>query len=865
MGVVLIGTLFAPTARAATTVTVTPNNMQGWAFFDDKGNGGTGVMVPGPATPPLGAGSAELAVTALNQGYALGTGAYVGTPLSAITNLSYSSYQPGTVLAIALQFDIKYHTADSTYDGRLVYEPYQNGHVTVGSGWQHWSPLSGIWWASNQTASGGLCPMGGPCSWATVLSTWPQATISGAVLFKAGSGWPSFTGNVDDFTIGVSSSDTTYDFEPGPPCTTDCYVSTTGNDLAGGASFADAKRTIQAAVNQVSSGGTVHVAAGTYAENVDVTKSVTIQGAGQGSTIVEPAVSGPAPTGCGASPLCVGGSSVFLVAADTVHITGLTVEGANPSLALSGVIRGGVAVNARNGIITDLNSVIASNNLVVDNVTVQDIYLRGIEVRGTGFNLTHDAVTNVQGDVNYSVAMFNTGGSGTFANDTVSLTPDAINSNHSKGTQVLDNVVSDSGSGVHTDNAGDGGGTADRISGNTVSNCTPGGPPSAVGIWTFVPYIAPTVTNNTVTNCAIGLGAFGQGNTAGTTSFTGNRVNGGGAGIGAYISGEDLGYGLFAVSATLTGNTFVDGATGVQVVEVSGYPASAVVHYNVIAGNAIGATSNSVGAIDATNNWWGCSGGPGSGCNGVSAKVNANPWLVDALSVSPNLVAAGATSSATVTADLTGNSTPAVAPGTIHDGTPVTFTLVNSSNTVMQTVVTTSSSGKATATFSGLTIADVYSACVQIPTTYGALECAPLVVYDASAGFVTGGGWITSLTGAYKADPTLTGRATFGFVSKYQKGATVPSGHTAFVFKTGNLDFQSTAYQWLVVNQGGTNAQFKGSGTINGAGTYDFMIWATDSSPDKFRIQITDSTTGTTVYDNGPGEAIGGGSIIVHS
>lgn len=74
-----------------------------------------------------------------------------------------------------------------------------------------------------------------------------------------------------------------------------------------------------------------------------------------------------------------------------------------------------------------------------------------------------------------------------------------------------------------------------------------------------------------------------------------------------------------------------------------------------------------------------------------------------------------------------------------------------------------------------------------------------VVVYDPSAGFVTGGGWIDSPAGAYAADPSLTGRATFGFVAKYKKGASVPTGQTEFQFHLGNLNFKSTAYDWLVV------------------------------------------------------------------
>lgn len=142
-----------------------------------------------------------------------------------------------------------------------------------------------------------------------------------------------------------------------------------------------------------------------------------------------------------------------------------------------------------------------------------------------------------------------------------------------------------------------------------------------------------------------------------------------------------------------------------------------------------------------------------------------------------------------------------------------------------------------------------------------------VVVYDSTAGFVTGVGWINSPVGAYPAHATLTGKANFGFVSKYKKGTTVPTGNTEFQFQAGDLNFHSDGYQWLVVNQDGTNAQFKGSGTINGAGDYLFMIWAGDGTPDTFRIKIweeDESENETVRYDNGFSQAIGAGSIIVH-
>lgn len=135
-----------------------------------------------------------------------------------------------------------------------------------------------------------------------------------------------------------------------------------------------------------------------------------------------------------------------------------------------------------------------------------------------------------------------------------------------------------------------------------------------------------------------------------------------------------------------------------------------------------------------------------------------------------------------------------------------------------------------------------------------------VVVYDPDGGFVTGGGWIMSPAGAYAADPGLTGKANFGFVAKYKKGAHVPDGNTQFQFKAGDLNFHSTSYEWLVV--AGNKAQFKGEGTINGQGSYRFMLWADDDDPDTFRIKIWDDTG--VVYDNGSHQPLGGGSIKVH-
>lgn len=173
--------------------------------------------------------------------------------------------------------------------------------------------------------------------------------------------------------------------------------------------------------------------------------------------------------------------------------------------------------------------------------------------------------------------------------------------------------------------------------------------------------------------------------------------------------------------------------------------------------------------------------------------------------------------------------------------------------------------------------AGVHSICVRgtdSDCNLGPEECTLLAVYVPGEGFVTGGGWIWSPLEAYVAQPKLEGKATFGFVSKYQKGATLPTGNTEFQFKAGDLNFHSTSYDWLVV--AGARAQYKGSGTINGTGEYRFMLTAIDGQvsggggADKFRIKIWGSTG--LIYDNqlgagdteNPTTLLGGGSIVIH-
>ncbi len=157
------------------------------------------------------------------------------------------------------------------------------------------------------------------------------------------------------------------------------------------------------------------------------------------------------------------------------------------------------------------------------------------------------------------------------------------------------------------------------------------------------------------------------------------------------------------------------------------------------------------------------------------------------------------------------------------------------------------------------------------PGSFDTGTFGPIIVYDPDGGFVTGGGWIDSPPGAYQPDPSLTGKATFAFVSKYKKDASEPVGDTQFQFKAADMSFSSSSYEWLVVT-GSDYARFKDFGTINGnvdpfGQPYRFMVWAKDGTPDTFRIKIWYEEAGVEkiVYDNGVRRPLGGGSIMVHS
>ncbi|MBS4072070.1 MAG: T9SS type A sorting domain-containing protein, partial [Algoriphagus sp.] len=244
-----------------------------------------------------------------------------------------------------------------------------------------------------------------------------------------------------------------------------------------------------------------------------------------------------------------------------------------------------------------------------------------------------------------------------------------------------------------------------------------------------------------------------------------------------------------------------------------------------------------------------------------------------------------------VTIDASASSTPVPmgSPATLRAsvtpnvaGVSVNFTVTNEANaTVYTTTVLTNGSGIATATTGNLSTIGVLKV-TAVAGTGCAESVAYIPVFDASGSFVTGGGWIESPAGAMPANQDAVGKANFGFVSRYKKGSTQVDGNTEFQFNAGGLNFKSTLHESGSLVISGSRATYRGTGTVNGASGFRFMVVAIDgqwnggTNPDRFRIKITDSN-GQVVYDNQIGKdentadatvlgnnGTGGGSIVIH-
>ena len=186
----------------------------------------------------------------------------------------------------------------------------------------------------------------------------------------------------------------------------------------------------------------------------------------------------------------------------------------------------------------------------------------------------------------------------------------------------------------------------------------------------------------------------------------------------------------------------------------------------------------------------------------------------------------------------------------------VQFNVMNGTTVVATASAPVTASGTASTSIAGLAVG-LYQVTTSLTGGFFTAQAVntQLAVYNPSASIVAGIGTINSPAGDYMPDLTLTGTTGFAFLAYYKSGATRPTGQAVVQFKAGNLLFSSRSLDWLVIS--GSQALLEGSGTVNSAGSYGFLISviAPSSGQDLFRVKIWDKTNGSVLYDSQPGSA----------
>lgn len=211
----LLGLAVALPVLAATVVTVTPSNTQGWSTADTR-TGGTVEIVEDSAAP---SGTAALELTTDSTNAAKAQYMHEATgQLDDVTELSYYTKQVSAAFASGAPSYQLALNLNGTAGGftTMVYEPYNNNQGAVVNGvWQSWDVDQGTMWSSRTvtcTATGSVITAGagGPPFYtlAQLQTMCPDAEVV-AFGVNVGSYNPSWQVRTDL----VSFNGTSYDFE----------------------------------------------------------------------------------------------------------------------------------------------------------------------------------------------------------------------------------------------------------------------------------------------------------------------------------------------------------------------------------------------------------------------------------------------------------------------------------------------------------------------------------------------------------------------------------------------------------------------------------------------------------------------------
>lgn len=517
-------------------------------------------------------------------------------------------------------------------DGELVH---------TGTSWEDYYRFD-----SEQTGNGNVVP-----------------STSGLIFLTRGTANPAAAGNgylIDDVAFASS--------------TPVAETVTVNDDLAGpGPAGADCEApdftTVQSAATAVAPGSTILICAGTYTEQVDVGKDLTVIGnSAADTTIKAPAVLATKFTTNGPNK-----PVVYVHDEATVALRNLTIDGdgqGNGNYRIDGIAFHDAGGSLRNSAILRVRDTPLSGNqagvgllavnedgkgrdLIVRGNTIADFQKNAITISGEG--LEADVSQNtIEGD----------GFTSAIAQNGVQLSAGA-------GGSVRSNEIS----GI----------------GYTPNNWC------ATGILLIEQAPGVTVRDNVLDEVHCGI--YGQGSSDTeivANSLTGSRyavilydnsatvsdnlIDEGGAGYedsSAIFAAEYTADEGFLVK--VLGNTVLGHTEGLALSDFDedSFSVRMVARFNRIAGNAVGAVDEAPGSIEAQNNWWGCNAGPGEpGCDpieeGVEGTIDASPWLELRLAATPETIYKELGQSQ-LRADLTRNSNGAVAGSGFPNGTEIAF------------------------------------------------------------------------------------------------------------------------------------------------------------------------------------------------
>ncbi len=376
---------------------------------------------------------------------------------------------------------------------------------------------------------------------------------------------------------------------------------------------------IASAVSAASTNDIIKVAPGTYKEDVVIGKLVSLIGANRETTIIDAA---GLPNGIyidGIDNPKLGG----------VIVSGFTIENAN--------FEGILITNAVS--VTIWNNEVTNNDKSLDYAAAQCPGLPPFETNehddcGEGIHLM-----GVYGStVSRNVVGGNAGG--------IELSDDTgeTDDNLITGNVVKDNVY-DCGITLASHLPASLTGSKfplgvfhNTVAGNESTGNGTKGQGAGAGIFDSVPG-ARNFNNVVILNKLIGNGSTGvalhshtPGQDLNNNMIAGNYISGNGPDSGDAATPGPTGINVFGVSPVY-GTVISENVIDNEAVQIAVNTAAEVeIHLNNFLDDTIGVDNLGSGLVDAKQNWWACTGGPGaSGCATVSGSVLFAPWLTAAL------------------------------------------------------------------------------------------------------------------------------------------------------------------------------------------------------------------------------------------